>query len=230
MLTRRLANERGHTSTDWLNSRHTFSFGGYRDPQYQGFRSLLVINDDRVAPAGGFAQHGHQDMEIITYVLSGALAHQDSLGNGSVIYPGDIQRMSAGRGIRHSEYNHSTTEPVHFLQIWIQPAQRGLPPSYEQRTVPEADRRGTLRLVAGPEGDAVTLHQQAWMYAGALDSGDTLRHEMRSERAGWLHVAQGALAVNSEPLQAGDGLAIENEAWLDIRADQPTEILLFELA
>ena len=223
---------RGHTRNGWLDSRHTFSFGDYRDPAQMGFRSLRVINEDRVIPGGGFPTHGHRDMDIVTYVLSGALEHKDSIGNGTVIRPGEVQRMSAGTGITHSEFNHSRTEPVHFLQIWIIPAERNLPPSYEQKEFPLAVHDGRLALVAAP-GDAsgaVTLHQDARIFAGKLAAGEQVSHAIAPGRGAWLQLARGIVGLNGTEMREGDGAAIENESALIVEAETDAEILLFDLA
>jgi redox-sensitive bicupin YhaK (pirin superfamily) len=210
MITYRPAAERGQTKIDWLDSRHTFSFGDYYDPTNVGFRVLRVINDDRVAPGAGFPTHGHADMEIISYVLSGALAHKDSLGTGSVIRPGDVQRMTAGTGVRHSEHNASRDEAVHFLQIWIIPERRGLPPSYEQKQYPDPEKRGVLKLVASPDGrdGSITIHQDASLYAGLLAKGERATHRLSTSRAAWVHVARGEVEVGGRLLHEGDGAAV----------------------
>lgn len=230
MLTVRRAAERGHTRIDWLYSHHTFSFGEYYDPAHEQFRSLRVINEDRVAPGAGFGTHAHRDMEIVTYVLEGALEHRDSLGNGSVIRPGEIQRMSAGTGIRHSEFNASQTDLVHFLQIWILPSRPGLPPGYEQRALPTGVRGG-LHLIAAPDGrdGAVTVHQQAEIHAAQLDAGATAEHALAAGRHAWLQVARGAVTVNGSSLAAGDGAALSGEPAVHIAARAASEILLFDL-
>ena len=232
MITVRQARERGKTQTPWLESYHTFSFNRYYDSHYTGFRDLLVINEDTVAPGRGFGTHGHQDMEIITYVVQGQLAHQDSTGVSSVIRPGDVQRMSAGTGVHHSEFNPSDTEPMHFLQIWIQPEQEGLPPSYEQRSFPEADRRGTLRLVASRDGQdsSVTMHQDVRLYAGMLEAGEACTYRLRDDRHAWVQVIHGGVLLNGTPLKAGDGIAVSIETELHIRAADAAELLLFDLA
>ena len=232
MITVRQAHERGKTQTPWLDSNHTFSFNRYYDPHYTGFRDLLVINEDYVAPGMGFGTHGHQDMEIISYVVEGQLAHKDSTGVSSVIRPGDVQRMSAGTGVRHSEFNPSDTEPTHFLQIWLQPEHEGLSPSYEQRTFPEADRRGSLRLVASRDGQngSVTVHQDVRLYVGTLDAGETLTHRLADDRYAWVQVVRGAVVLNGTPLTAGDGAAVSKEAVLQLRATDAAELLLFDLA
>ncbi len=232
MITTRPAAERGSTHTGWLDSRHTFSFNRYYDPRFVGFRDLLVINEDTVAPAGGFGTHGHHDMEIISYVVSGALEHRDSIGTSSVIRPGEVQRMSAGTGVRHSEFNHSSEEPVHFLQIWIRPEREGLQPGYEQREFPEEERAGRLRLVAsrgGREG-SVTVHQDAEVYAASLAGGEETSYEPRAGRHVWVQLIKGRLTLNGVELRAGDGAAVSDERRLVMRADEPSELLLFDLA
>jgi quercetin 2,3-dioxygenase len=232
MIRIRPARRRGQTALGWLDSRHTFSFGDYYDPEHMGFRSLRVLNDDRVAPGGGFGTHPHRDMEIVTYVLGGALAHRDSLGTGSVIKAGDVQRMTAGTGIRHSEFNASADEPVHFLQIWLLPERRGLAPGYEQRTVPEAEKRGRLRLVASHDGrdGSLTIHQDADVYAAVLDPGERASHRLRPGRHAWVQVARGSVTLNGQPLRAGDGAAVSDETSLDLAGTEPAEVLLFDLA
>jgi quercetin 2,3-dioxygenase len=232
MITRRPAKERGHFDHGWLDTYHSFSFSEYHDPAHMGFRSLRVINEDRVDPKAGFPPHSHRDMEIITYVLAGALGHKDSMGNGSVIRPGDVQRMSAGTGVTHSEYNGSEKEPVHLLQIWILPEQRGIAPGYEEKKFPADEKRGRLRLIASRDAaeGSVTIHQDARVYASLLDGGQTVRHPLAPGRGAWLHLVSGAAAVNGTALVTGDGAAIENERALEIRADEQTELLLFDLA
>jgi hypothetical protein len=231
MITIRKAKERGHANHGWLDTSHSFSFADYWDPRHMGWGPLRVINEDRVAPGTGFPTHAHRDMEIITYVLEGALEHRDSLGTGSVITPGEVQRMSAGTGVRHSEYNASKADPVHLLQIWIEPVRAGIAPGYEQRTFPESERRGRLRLIAAPDGrdGAVTIHQDATVYATTLARGERVEHALAPERLGWLQVARGALLVDGERLAQGDGAAIENERTLTIEALEPAEALLFDL-
>jgi len=231
MLTLSPAAARGRTRIDWLDSRHTFSFGEWYDPAHMGFRALRVINDDRVAPGGGFPTHGHADMEIVSYVLEGALAHKDSIGTGSVIRPGDVQRMSAGTGVRHSEFNESRTEPVHFLQIWILPDRRGHAPGYEQKTFPEAERRGRLRLVASNDGreGSVSLHQDVALWAGVLDEGQTAELPLADGRHAWVHVARGAVSVNGKRLGEGDGAALSDERAVAL-AGHGGEVLVFDLA
>jgi hypothetical protein len=232
MITLRPAQERGHADHGWLDTHHTFSFSSYFDPRHMGFRHLRVINEDRVQGGEGFGTHPHRDMEIITYVLDGALEHRDSMGNGSVIRPGDVQRMSAGTGVTHSEFNHSSLEPVHFLQIWILPRQPGLTPSYEQRTFPIADRRGRLRLIAARDGrdGAVTVHQDVDLFASVLEPGEQVAHMLEPGRHAWLQVARGEVTLNGRPLNAGDGAAVSEEQRLDIDARQSAEVLLFDLA
>lgn len=220
---------------DWLDSRHTFSFDRYYDPQHMGFRHLRVINEDRVQPGRGFAPHAHRDMEILTYVLEGALEHQDSLGHRSVIRPGELQRMSAGTGITHSEFNHSQTEPVHFLQIWIQPERLNLPPSYEQRAFPTEKSTGSLLLLAAPDGleNAVIVHQDVRLFVTCLRAADCLTHALRLDRHAWVQVARGAVELNNIRLQAGDGAAVNQEESLTfggVEGDQTSEVLLFDLA
>ncbi len=232
MITVRKANDRGHARHGWLESRHTFSFAGYYDPDQMGYRDLRVINEDRVQPGRGFDAHSHRDMEIVSYVIDGALEHKDSLGNGSVIRPGDVQRMSAGTGVTHSEYNPSRSEPVHFLQIWILPEREGLPPSYEQKHFAEPERRGALRLVASPDGrlGSVRVHQDVALFAGLLEPGGAVAHALAPGRHAWVQLVRGAAAVNGTPLGAGDGAALEGEASVTLRANEPAEVLVFDLA
>jgi quercetin 2,3-dioxygenase len=232
MITLRPAKERGHFDHGWLDTSHTFSFSQYHDPAHMGFRSLRVINEDRVERGAGFPPHSHRDMEIITYVLAGGLAHKDSIGNHSVIRPGDVQRMSAGTGVTHSEYNASSTESVHLLQIWILPESRNLPPSYEEKVFSAAEKRGRLRLVASRDAreGSVLIHQNASVYAGLLEPGQSVRHTLAAGRGAWLHLVSGAATVNGSRLATGNGAAIENEPALDIVATAPTELLLFDLA
>ena len=216
----------------WLDSRHTFSFADYYDPAHMAFGPLRVINEDRVAPGTGFGTHGHQDMEIISYVLEGALEHKDSIGTGSVVRPDDVQIMSAGTGIRHSEFNHSKTEPVHFMQIWIVPGKTGIAPRYEQKMFPESGKRGRMLLVVSPDGrdGSLTVHQDVELRSGVLDTGQRIEHSTSSGRKAWLQVARGALRLNGRDLDAGDGAAIESEAILNLEAKSDrTEILLFDL-
>ncbi|OAB57775.1 quercetin 2,3-dioxygenase [Phormidium willei BDU 130791] len=234
MFNLRRANDRGKVNLGWLKSRHSFSFGHYYDRDHMGFRSLRVINEDLVQPGQGFATHGHRDMEIITYVLDGALAHKDSLGNGSDIRPGDVQRMSAGTGILHSEFNPSDTEPVHLLQIWILPNQEGVKPSYEQIYVPPEDKQGQLRCIASPSGDegTVKLYQDAYIYATILQPGDSVTHSLADDRGVWIHVARGSVQVQEQTLQAGDAIALwETPDNLKLTGcDETAEVLLFDLA
>jgi redox-sensitive bicupin YhaK (pirin superfamily) len=234
MITKRAAADRGRTRTDWLDSRHAFSFGSFYDPEHTQFRALLVVNDDRVAAAGGFPTHGHDNMEILSWVVSGALEHRDSIGTGSVIRPGDLQRMSAGTGVRHSEFNASPTEPVHFLQIWIAPEREGLAPSYEQKTFPEGERRGRLKLVGARDGKggAIEIHQDVRVYAGTFGEGEQATLELAPGRHAWVQVAAGAVDVSGQRLEAGDGAAISDERALTIsgRPGQPAgEVLIFDL-
>ena len=231
MIALRRADERGRANFGWLDSRHSFSFGQYYDPAQMGFGPLRVINEDRVAPGGGFPTHGHADMEILSYVLDGALEHRDSIGTGTVIRPGELQRMSAGTGIRHSEFNHSRQEPVHFLQIWILPERDGLAPGYEQKRFPLAEEPGRLHLIAARDGreDAVTLHQDVDLYAGRLRAGDRLAHALAPDRAAWLQVARGAVEVAGTELRAGDGAALSRIDEIGIASPDGAEILLFDM-
>jgi redox-sensitive bicupin YhaK (pirin superfamily) len=232
MISIRKAEDRGTSRISWLDSRHTFSFSDYYDPQHMGFRSLRVINDDRVAPAGGFGTHGHRDMEIITYVLEGELAHADSLGTGSVIRPGDVQKMSAGTGIRHSEFNNSQTQPVHFLQIWIIPDRNGVAPGYEQLSFSRESKLGKLLLVASNEKRDGLIHiqQDAKMYVTVLDSADQrVEHTLAAGRHAWVHVARGSAVVNGNALKEGDGAAITAESKIEISGAPSGEVLLFDL-
>ena len=231
MLQIRKAGNRGVANFGWLDSRHTFSFGEYHHPEHMGFGPLRVINEDRIAPGAGFPPHPHRDMEIISYVLGGQLAHKDNMGNGSTIQPGDVQRMSAGRGVLHSEFNPSSTDPVHFLQIWIEPAQRGVAPSYEQGHVAPHDMRGRLALIAGPQGSGatVTIHQDARLYAARLDHADALSHALASGRRAYVHVARGTVRVNGVPLATGDAVRIEGESQVALTEGTDAEVLLFDL-
>ncbi len=232
MLTLRKAEERGHANFGWLDSRHSFSFGSYFDPKHMGFGPLRVINDDRVAGGGGFPTHPHADMEIVTYVLDGALEHKDSLGTGSVIRPGDVQRMSAGTGIRHSEFNASKTDPVHLLQIWIVPERKGLAPSYEQKAFAAADKRGKLRLVGSRDGrdGSVTIHRDVDLYATVLGERDTVAHELKVGRVAWVQVARGTATLNGEQLYPGDGVAVEEAGKLELAGTSDAEVLVFDMA
>jgi len=232
MIVRRPANERGRTKIGWLDSWHSFSFGDYYDPAHVEFRSLRVLNDDRVAAGQGFGMHPHRDMEIITYMVSGALEHKDSLGTGSVIRPGEVQRMSAGTGIRHSEFNPSPTTPAHLLQIWLMPERHGLTPGYEQKAFPEGERHNRWRLVASPDGrdGSVTIHQDAAMYVMNLDAGKEVTHTLPPGRHAWLQVVRGTVALNGESLKVGDGAAVSKETALAVTANEPAELVLFDLA
>lgn len=231
MLIHRPANERGKANFGWLDSAHTFSFGHYQDDAWMGFGPLRVINEDRVAPGGGFATHGHADMEIISVVLEGALQHKDSIGTGSVICPDEVQRMSAGSGIRHSEFNASQTEPVHFLQIWIMPDQQNIQPSYEQKAFPEEDRQDRLRLVASGDGaeGSLKIAQQASLYSTRMSPGTGLQHPLKQGRLGWVQVVSGQVMVNGLTLAAGDGLGLADETEIRLQAEQAAELLLFDL-
>jgi redox-sensitive bicupin YhaK (pirin superfamily) len=232
MITVRPSNERGGGDYGWLKTRHTFSFNDYHDPKWMGFRSLRVINEDWVAPSGGFPTHPHRDMEIITYVLSGKLEHKDSLGTGSVILPGDGQRMTAGRGIRHSEANPSSTESVHLLQIWILPDKPGHDPGYEQKSFPEAEKRGKLRLIASSDGaeGSVKIHQDAKLFVTLLAAEEEVKQPLDAKRHAWLQVAKGEVELNGHKLRQGDGAAISEEKELTIKATAEAEVLLFDMA
>jgi redox-sensitive bicupin YhaK (pirin superfamily) len=231
MMTIHPAEARGRTRIDWLDSRHSFSFGDYQDPKQMGFRTLRVINDDRVAPAAGFGMHGHRDMEIITYVLDGALEHRDSLGTGEVLRRGDVQRMTAGTGIRHSEFNPSQTDPVHFLQIWLFPERHGLTPGYEQKTFSEEQKRGRLRLIAAaePRDGVLQIHQDVDLYASVLGPGESVSHEIREGRSAWVQVARGTVELNGTKLAAGDGAALVDQRSLEMVSREGVEFLLFDL-
>ena len=231
MIKVRKAAERGHFDHGWLNTYHTFSFGDYRDAAHMGFGHLRVINEDRVQPGQGFPTHSHRDMEIVSYVLEGALEHRDSMGNNSIIRPGEVQRMSAGTGITHSEYNHSPSDLVHFLQIWIVPEAGGLKPGYEQKLFPEAEKRGRLRLIVSRDGrdGSVTVHQDVSGYATLLASGEKVEHSFPPDRQCWIQVARGAVRLNDERLAGGDGAAVTAERLVAIVAEQPAEVLLFDL-
>jgi quercetin 2,3-dioxygenase len=231
MLTIRKANERGRADFGWLDSRHTFSFGDYYDPKHMGFGVLRVINDDTVSGGGGFSSHPHKDMEIISYVLEGELAHKDSMGNGSTIKPGDVQRMSAGTGVVHSEFNVSKTSSVHFLQIWILPRRPGLPSGYEQKFFSADEKRGKLRLVVSPDGTggSLKIQQEANVYASLLEKDEKITHVFEPGRKGWLQIARGSAVANGVQLGTGDGLAIENERELSISTGDQAELLLFDM-
>jgi len=232
MIKVRPAGERGKTQTSWLDSSHTFSFNRYHDPRYTGFRDLLVINEDIVAPAQGFGTHTHDNMEILTYVVEGALEHRDSTGGSGVIRPNDLQRMSAGTGVSHSEFNPSQTESAHFLQIWILPEQKGLKPEYEQRAFPDNERRGRLRLIATPDGNSgsVSIHQDVKLYDALLVAGDEVTYQLDKDRHAWIQVIKGMVTINGMSLGMGDGAAISKETSLRIKATEDAEILLFDLA
>jgi redox-sensitive bicupin YhaK (pirin superfamily) len=231
MMAIRHAEERGTANFGWLNSRHTFSFGNYYDPRFMGFGPLRVINEDKVQPGQGFGTHGHQDMEIISYVLEGEMAHKDSLGSGSVIRPGDVQRMSAGTGVRHSEYNASDSDPLHFLQIWIMPERNGLEPSYEQKTFTDSDKSGQLRLVGSRDGrdGSVTIHQDVDLYAAKLADTDSVTYQLPAGRKGWVQVASGDVQLDDQALSAGDGVALEGPHSITLTTSTATEVLLFDM-
>jgi redox-sensitive bicupin YhaK (pirin superfamily) len=232
MLTVRKSQDRGHADHGWLNSFHSFSFAGYYDPAHMGFGNLRVINEDRIAPGTGFGTHGHRDMEIISYVLSGELAHKDSMGNVATIPPGDVQRMSAGTGVQHSEFNHAAGQTTHFLQIWIEPDVRGIPPGYEQKTFAEAEKRGTLRLVASPDGaqGSVRIHADAALYAGLLDGGESTTLALDPARKTYVHLVRGALTANGKTLSGGDALLMDKETTLSLTDGHDAEVLVFDLA
>lgn len=227
----RRAADRGQANHGWLYSQHTFSFADYFDPRFMGFSDLRVINEDRVAPGRGFGAHGHRDMEIVSYVLEGSLGHRDSMGNGSLIRPGDVQLMSAGRGVTHSEMNGSPEAPVHFLQIWIEPNVRGGAPGYQQRHFPYDERRGRLRLIVSPDGedDSLVIHQDARVYTTTLEPGQSITHVLAEKRATWLHLARGAVQVNEQTLQRGDAWATRDAGTLTVEAVEPSELLVFDL-
>ncbi|MBI3725889.1 pirin family protein [bacterium] len=228
----RRSSERGHFDMGWLDTRHTFSFGDYHDPDHMGFRALRVINEDRIAPGGGFGTHPHRDMEILTYVTEGALEHKDSMGTGSTIRPGEVQRMSAGTGVFHSEHNASKKDPVRLLQIWILPETRGLEPSYEQRMFPADEKRGKWRLVASRDGreGSVRIHQDVSLYATLLSKGERLSHAFSRGRSAWLQVVRGGVTIEGNELSAGDGLALSDGSGLALEATSDAELLLFDLA
>ena len=232
MITIRRSEERGHANHSWLDSRFTFSFADYYDPKHEHFRTLRVMNDDRIAGGGGFPMHPHRDMEIVTYVLDGALEHRDSMGNGSVMRPGDVQRMSAGTGVTHSEFNESKTKPVHLYQIWMFPERQGIKPSYEQKTFTEKEKRGRLRLVASRDGrdDSVTIHQDNELYATVLAPGETVRHELKPDRYAWVQVARGSVKLNGQELAEGDGAAVTKEKRIELTGVKDAEALVFDLA
>jgi hypothetical protein len=232
MITVRRSDDRGHAQHGWLDSRHTFSFGDYHDPEHMGFRALRVINEDRVQPAAGFGTHAHKDMEILSYVLEGGLAHKDSLGTGATIRPGDVQRMTAGTGVTHSEFNASSTEPVHFLQIWLLPERQGIIPGYEQKHFDAEQRRGRLQLVASRDGrqGSLTIHQDVAMYDGLLAAGERAEVSLGKGRHAWVQVTQGEVKLNGQTLQAGDGAAVSAEPGLKLEGVQTAEVLVFDLA
>ena len=232
MLEVRKSTDRGYADHGWLKSFHTFSFAGYHDPEHMGFSSLRVINEDRILPGSGFGTHGHRDMEIISYVLEGALAHEDNMGNGSSIVPGDVQRMSAGKGVLHSEYNHSKDGVTHFLQIWIEPDVTGIRPSYEQKHFDAASKRGRLRLIASSDAreGSVLIHQDASVYAALLDGAERIGHKLAPARKAYAHVARGKLTINGQPLQAGDALKASGVAKLLLEKGEQAEAILFDLA
>jgi redox-sensitive bicupin YhaK (pirin superfamily) len=231
MMSIRKSNERGHADHSWLESRFTFSFADYYDPKHVQFRTLRVMNDDRVAGGGGFPMHPHQDMEIVTYVLEGALEHRDSMGNGSVIRPGDIQCMSAGTGVMHSEFNASSTEPVHLYQIWMLPEKTGLKPTYDQKNFSDAEKRGRLRLIAAPDGrnGSVKIRQNNELYATVLGPRESVKHELKAERHAYVQVARGSVKLNGTALETGDGAAISGEKALELTGVQDAEVLVFDL-
>ena len=231
MIELRRSHERGYADHGWLRSFHSFSFADYHDPRYMGFGPLRVINEDRVQPGAGFGSHGHRDMEIISYVLEGALGHKDSMGNGSSIVPGDVQRMSAGTGVQHSEYNHSETGVTHFLQIWIQPKITGIQPSYEQKHFPPIEKRGRLRLIASPDGrdGSVSMNQDALLYAGLFDGTERADLPLAAKRRGYVHVARGSVEVNGQRLGAGDALKLEGVKAIELRNGREAEVLVFDL-
>jgi redox-sensitive bicupin YhaK (pirin superfamily) len=232
MITIRKANERGHANHGWLDTYHTFSFSSYRDPAHVHFRALRVMNEDVVAPGQGFGTHPHEDMEIVTYVLSGALEHRDSMGNGEVLKPGEFQRMSAGTGITHSEFNPSATEPAHLYQIWLFPKQKGIEPSYEQKRFPEAERHNQLRLVASPDAaqSSLLIHQDARIFLATLDEGREISHELATGRHAWLQVLRGSVTLIDQRLDTSDGAAVSDESLLTVQAVDTAEIMLFDLA
>ncbi len=232
MLKLRRSQERGYADHGWLKSFHSFSFAGYHDPLHMGWGNLRVINEDRIASGTGFGTHGHRDMEIISYVLSGNLAHQDSMGNVKGIPPGDVQRMSAGSGVQHSEFNHAQGQETHFLQIWIEPNVKGIEPGYEQKTIPESDKRGHLRLVASPDGamGSVSIHADASLYAGLFEGEEQAEFVLNPERKAYVFLVRGGLVVNEQTLEAGDALLVEQECLLTITGGQDAEVLVFDLA
>lgn len=231
MLTTRRNQERGVSNFGWLDSRHTFSFGHYHDPEYMGFRTLRVINEDRVEPGKGFGTHPHDNMQILSYVVDGAIEHNDSMGNGSRVVPGELQRMTAGTGVTHSEFNPSSTDPLHFLQIWILPEEKGLEPGYEQRAFPLDEKRGNFMLVASRNGreGSLSVYQDVSLYAGRFNEDQSTEHEFAPGRNGWIQVVRGSVLANGEELEAGDGAAVSDEETLELRALKDAEVLLFDL-
>ncbi|CAA9425947.1 MAG: Pirin [uncultured Ramlibacter sp.] len=231
MLTLRKSQERGHANHGWLDSHHSFSFANYHDPKHMGWGNLRVINEDRIAPGTGFGTHGHRDMEIISYVLEGSLAHKDTLGNVKAIPPGDVQRMSAGKGVMHSEFNHAKDQTTHFLQIWIEPNVTGIPPSYEQKSFPDAEKRGRLRLVASPDSadGSVKIHANARLYSGLFDGQEAGELQLATGRKGYVHLMRGELEVNGQALKAGDAVQLENETQVNLRNGRKAEVLVFDL-
>jgi len=231
MLTLRRSADRGHANHGWLDSHHSFSFANYYDPEHMGWGNLRVINEDRIAPGTGFGTHGHRDMEIVSYVLQGNLAHKDSMGNVKGIPPGDVQRMSAGTGVQHSEFNHAPQQTTHFLQIWIEPNAKGIPASYEQKTFDDSAKRGKLRLVAAPDGaeGAVTIHANARIYAGLFDGSESAELQLATGRKGYVHVVRGELEVNGNALKAGDAAMLDNETRVQVRNGRQAEVLVFDL-
>jgi len=232
MLTLRKSGERGYADHGWLKSFHSFSFANYYDPRHMGFGNLRVINEDRIAPGTGFGTHGHRDMEIISYVLEGSLAHKDTLGNVKAIPPGEVQRMSAGTGVQHSEFNHAAGATTHFLQIWIEPSATGIEPGYEQKAFPEAEKRGRLRLVASPDGaeGSVLIHADARVYAGLFDGAESASLRLERGRKGYVHLVRGELPVNGQPLAAGDAAMLEHESQVSLASGHDAEVLVFDLA
>ncbi len=232
MLTIRKSEDRGHADHGWLKSHHSFSFANYYDPAHMGWGNLRVINDDFIAPGGGFGMHGHRDMEIVTYVTTGALAHKDSMGNGTVIPPGDVQRMSAGSGVRHSEFNHAPDQTTHLFQIWIEPREKDIAPGYEQKSFADAEKRGRLRLIASPDGadGSVTIHADAALYAGLFDGDEAATLPLNPARKAYVHVARGTLAVNGRNLREGDAALLADESRLTLSDGQDAEVLVFDLA
>ena len=232
MISIRKSEDRGAVNFGWLDSQHSFSFGSYHDPRHMGFRALRVINEDRVVPGGGFEEHGHRDMEIISYVLDGALEHKDSTGNGEVLWPGEVQVMGAGTGIRHSEFNHSQSDGVHFLQMWVLPERAGMAPAYDQKDFPKAERQGRLRLIGSRDGreGSLVIRQDVDLYASLLSAGDELRHALADGRHAWVQVARGVVEVNGQRLKAGDGAAVTGEPALTLRCIEDSELLIYDLA